>query len=86
MLFKSSGKEKGDGSDGRSSGKNEDKPTKGAKDEFEAIVLVVRDDKILLQKVMDKIRKHRELSSKSILDLGKAQAEAKETARKNRSK
>jgi hypothetical protein len=86
MLFKATGKDNSDGGQSKSGNKGEDKPTKGAKDEFEAIVLVVRDDKILLQKVLDKIRKHRELSSKSILDLGKAQAEAKETAKKNRSR
>jgi hypothetical protein len=86
MLFKAMVKDKGEGGESKSANKGEDKPTKGARDEFEAIVLVVRDDKILLQKVLDKIRKHRELSSKSILDLGKAQAEAKETARKNRSR
>lgn len=57
---------------------------KGARDEFEALCIVVKQDKILFQKVMEKVKRHRELSSKSTLDLFKQQQEAKEIARKNR--
>jgi hypothetical protein len=56
---------------------------KGARDEFEALCIVVKQDKILFQKVMEKVKRHRELSSKSTLDLFKQQQEAKEVARKN---